>query len=277
MSTTTNSRTQMVKRRSLVSTAGAILGLVLALAWFVAVRQQSRSEKAAANADSLERAEGLIALLRQAAQDRVKGAAQLLAEDPRLKSTLSVADVDDATILDVLQDVQKLNGLPMYAVLSSAGRVKVVLGATKLKGLDLSTSAVVKAAMSQEGAATGVWLVDDRVIEVAAVAVRIGDRVVALLVLGSQVGDVALAKAAEGSGVHLALTIDDRLAWADSTSASSTWSGDVRRIEVKDAVPPAKFIAVPKDMDEATWRLAYLVPLFALLFAVLAFWRGGAR
>ncbi len=267
----------MVKRRSLVSTAAAILGLVFALAWFVAVRQLSRSEKAAAQADSLKRAQELIGLLRQSSQERVKGAAQLLAEDPRLKSTLGVANVDDATILDVMQDVQKLNGLPVYAVLTPAGRVKVVLGAPKLKGLDLSTSAVVKAAQSQEGASTGVWLVDDRVTEVAAAAVRIGDRVVALLVLGNQVSDVAFAKAAEGANVHLALTIDDRLAWSDGTSAATTWSGDVLRIDVKDAVPPAKFMAVPRDADEATWRLAYLVPLFALLFSVLAFWRGGAH
>jgi hypothetical protein len=273
----TSARTSVGKRWSLFATVGAVIGLVLAVGWFFAVRQLTRGEQQARQAQSLSRAGELIELLRQSTQERAKGAAQLLAEDPRLKSTLSAANVDDATILDILQDLQKLSGQPVFAVLTPAGRVRVVIGAPKLKGLDLSTSSVVKGALGQEGASLGVWLVEDRVAEIAVSAVRIGERTVALLVVGNLVPDVAFAKAAQSAGVHLALMADERLVWSDTAVAPSTWAGEVQRIEVKSSVPPARFMATPVPADDATARLAFAVPLVALLFAVLAFWRGGAR
>lgn len=255
----------------------AAIGFVLAVGWFFAARTMTRTRQHEQQAKALTRAGELIELLRQGAQDRVKGDVQMLAEDPRLKSTLSAANVDEATILDVLQDLQKLNGQPVFAVLDPDGRVKAVLGAPKLKGLDLSTSSVVKAAAAQEGAAVGVWLVEDRVAEIAVSAVRIGDRVVALLVVGNLVTDAALTKAAQTAGVHLGLMIDDKLIWSDGDAPAAGWSGDVTRIDVKGATPPARFMATGVELDEPTWQLAFAVPLLALVFAVLAFWRGGAR
>ena len=121
------------------------------------------------------------------------------------------------------------------------------------------------------------WLVEDRIAEIAVSAVRIGDRIVALLVVGNLVSDAALATAAKSAGVHLALMTDERLVWSDTALLPSTWAGDVKRLEVKGAIPPARFMATPVEDEEATFRLAFVVPLVALLFAMLAFWRGGAR
>lgn len=270
-------RTQIQRRRSLFPAIGAAVGLVLATGWFFAVRQATKSERHAAEVQALARSGELIDLLRQSAQERAKGAAQLLAEDPRLKSTLSQQGVDDATMLDILQDVQKLNDQNVYAILSPQGRVMVVLGAPKLKGLDLSTSSIVKAALNQEGAAVGPWMVEDRVAEVAAAAVRIGERVVALIVVGGIVADAAYAKAAQSAGVRLALMVDDRLVWSDAPVSATTWSAEVTRIEVKGSVPPSRFMAAPIEAEDPLWKLAFAVPVLALVFAVLAFWRGGFR
>jgi hypothetical protein len=193
------------------------------------------------------------------------------------RSDVSKVVVDEATILDMLQDVQKLNGQPIFAVLTPAGRAQVVIGAPKLKGLDLSSASIVKAALSQEGAAVGPWMVEDRVAEVAACAVRIGDRPVAVLVVGGLVPEAALAKVAQTAGVRLALMVDDRLVWSDSPVAATTWSSDVARHDIKGAVPPARFMASPIEVEEPLWSLAFAVPALALVFAILAFWRGGFR
>ena len=89
-----------------------------------------------------------------------------------------------------------------------------MLGAAKLKGLDLASTAVVKAALAQEGAAVGAWLVDDRVAEVAVSAIRVGERPVALLVIGGPVEDSALASAAAAAGAHLSLWLEDKTVWS---------------------------------------------------------------
>lgn len=270
-------RTQIQRRRSIFGAIAASVGLVLAAGWFFAVRHMTKTARHDADVKAVAHAAELIELLRATAADRAKGAAQLLAEDPRLKSTLGTAGVDEATILDSLQDVQKLNGQPIFAVLSPQGRVQVVIGAPKLKGLDLSSTSIVKGALGQEGATVGPWMVEDRVAEVAASAVRVGDRVVAIIVVGGLVPDAALGKVAQTAGVRLALMVDDRLVWSDSPVAATTWSQEVTRHEVKGAVPPSRFMAVPIETEEPLWSLAFAVPAVALIFAILAFWRGGLR
>jgi hypothetical protein len=262
----------------MVPTVSAVIGLLIAAGWFLTARQIAATSRRAHQSAALERTSDLVDLLRQLTQARVKADAQLLAEDPRLKSTLSAANVDEATILDILQDLQKLNGQGLIAVLSATGRVDVVLGAAKLKGLDLSTSAVVKAALGQEGAALGTWMVDDRIEEIAVTAVRTGDRVVALLVIGARLEDAALARAAKASGSHLGLLVEERTVWSDEPLPDATWqANDAQRIEVKGSTPPARYVAVSIPAEEELGRLTWAVPLAALLFAVLAFWRGGSR
>jgi len=205
--------------------------------------------------------------------------AQMLAQDPRLQSTLAVSNVDDATILDILQDLQKLNSQALFAVLTPTGKVRVQLGAPKLQGLDLSTSTVVKAALEKEEAALGTWLVDDRVAEVAVIAVRAGERPVALLAVGNRLDDSQLSALASASGTHLALVVDEGPVWSDVTLPMTSWSAPgVARFDVKGSMPAARFVAAPiPSGDDSSERLVWGVPGAALVFAVLAFWRGGAK
>jgi len=265
------------QKRSRLPAIAAIVGLLAAAGWVWAMRQAHQGQLRAQQSQALERTGVLVELLRESTQKRVAADAQMLAQDPRLQSTLAVSNVDDATILDILQDLQKLNGEALFAVLTPSGMVRVVLGAPKMQGLDLSTSSVVKRALSQETAALGTWLVDDRVEEVAVIAVRAGDRPVALLAIGARLDDQQLAKLARGAGVHLALMVEDKPAWSDATMPGA-WTGpNTARYEVKGSIPPAQFIAaalppVPDNSDALIW----MVPGLAVVFAVLAFWRGGA-
>ncbi|MFT3841597.1 MAG: cache domain-containing protein [Myxococcaceae bacterium] len=265
------------KRRSRLPAIAAVVGLLAAAGWVMAMRQARQQQQRAQQSEAMERAGVLVELLRESTQKRVAADAQMLAQDPRLQSTLAVSNVDDATILDILQDLQKLNGEALFAVLTPTGTVRVVLGAPKIKGLDLSTSSVVKRALAQDTAALGTWLVDDRVEEVAVMAVRAGDRPVALLAIGARLDDQQLSKLAKGAGVHLALMVEDKPVWSDATMPGA-WTGpNTARFEVNGSIPPAQFIAAPlPPAPDNSDALIWMVPGLAVVFAVLAFWRGGA-
>ena len=262
-------------RRGRVFSVAAVLGVALSLAWFVGVRVMSGSGSGAERAARVERGAALVGVLRKTAQDRVKTGAQVLAQDTRLQAAVGDAQLDRATVNDLLQDLQKLDPQEIFALLSAEGKVIAARAAPQMEGLELGSSAVVKAALAQEGAATGVWLVDERVVEIAVSAIRVGDRRVGLLVVGVRVEDSALSTAADAAGVHLGLLLEGRPVWTSAPVPESTW-----RLEPSAAVVVSdsiRYVVAPRAAPEDPFELfAWVVPLAALLFATLAFWRGGA-
>jgi hypothetical protein len=262
-------------RRGRVFSVAAVLGVALSLAWFVGVRVLSGSGAGAEQAARVERGAALVTLLRKTAQDRVKTGAQVLAQDTRLQAAAGQAELDRATVNDLLQDLQKLDPQEVFALLNADGKVIAARAAPQLEGLELGSSAVVKAALAQDGAATGVWLVDERVAEIAVSAIRVGDRRVGLLVVGVRVDDSALATAADAAGVHLGLLVEGRPVWTSARVPESTWRVEPSAtVVVSDSV---RYVVAPRSAPQDPFELlAWVVPLAALLFATLAFWRGGA-
>lgn len=261
-------------RRGRVHSVAAVLGVALAVAWFVAVRVKVGAEAEAQQAARVQKGAQLVELLRHTAQDRVKTGAQVLAQDTRLQAAVGMAELDALTVNDLLQDLQKLDPQELFALLGANGRVIAALGAPRMVGLDLASSAAVKAALAQDTAATGVWLVDDRVVEVAVSAIRVGERRVGLLVVGVRVEDAALATAADAAGVHLGLLLEGRPVWTSTPLPESTWRTEpTSAVEVTDA---ARYVvAALPPADDTFLQLSWAVPVGALLFALLAFWRGG--
>ncbi len=273
MSTMSVSASSSPRRRRAFSVA-AVLGLTLALAWFLAVRVLAGQSISAQRTAQVERGARLVTLLRHTAQDRVKSAAQVLAQDTRLQAAAGMAELDQVTANDLLQDLQKLDPQAIFGLLNADGRVIVTRGAPQLEGLELGSSAVLKSALSQDGAANGVWLVDDRVVEIAVSAIRVGDRRVGLLVVGVRVEDAALATAAAASGVHLALMLEGRPVWTSAPVPESTWR--IEPTSVVEASESARYVVAPAPGPADTLELfSWAVPLAALLFAALGFWRGG--
>lgn len=266
------------QRRSPLPAVAAVVGVLLAVAWALVALQVLGAQRDAADTRARQSARALVDLLRATVRARAAADVQMLAQDPRLQATLSVPNIDDETIRDILQDLRRLNEAAIFAVLTPGGRVRVALGAPHLEGVDLSTSAVVQTALEKDSAALGTWMVEDRVAEVALSSVRAGDRVVALLAIGNRLDDAALATVARSAQVHLALVVDGQPAWSDTTQPASTWlTTGAERIEVQEAVPPARFVAVPARAEAPPASLVWAVPVFALGFALLAFWRGGVR
>lgn len=267
--------TSLRRTRSPLPAIAATIGMTAAAAWFVAARQVAQAESLAQQEAAIEQGAKLVALLRQTASDRARANAQLLAEDTRLKAALSVPELDRRTLLDLLQDLKKLDDQETFAVLSPAGRVRAVLGAPQLEGVDLGTSAAVKSALAQPGAATGAWLVDGRVLELGVAAVRVDETPVGMLAIGLRVSDDALTTAARAARVNLALVVGDKPVWASAKVAEETWTSPrAKSIEVSEL---ARYVvAADAETPEYLVAFAWAVPIGVLLFATLAFWRGGA-
>jgi hypothetical protein len=131
-------------RRARLYSAAAVLGVVLAVGWFIAVRSVSNAAATTERAAKVEKGAKLVALLRHTAQDRVKTGAQVLAQDTRMQAAVGQAEMDRLTINDLLQDLQKLDPQEVFALLTPNGKVIAALGAKQMEGLDLSSSNLVK-------------------------------------------------------------------------------------------------------------------------------------
>jgi hypothetical protein len=186
--------------------------VLLSVGWFAAARLSMLFAGVERSQRALTSAERILTAHRQRVQSVLKNECQILSEDPRLKSTLSTPDIDEPTIVDILKDLAKLSGKELLAVLTPTARVKAVLGAEQFRGLDLSTSGLLKSAQTSENAVSGSWVVADKLYDVAASALRVGDRVVAYLVLGEQVDKRILEHVYEATGTGAAVLVENRVA-----------------------------------------------------------------
>jgi hypothetical protein len=198
---------QLAARNSLGLSA---IVVVLAVAWFAIARYSILMAAADRNQVALTAAEKVFSNHRQRMQTMLKNECQILAEDPRLKATLSTPDIDEPTIVDILKDLSKLAGKDLLAVLTPNARVKAVLGAEQFRGLDFSTSALLKSAQGAENAVSSSWVVGDKLYDVAASALRAGDRTIAYLVLGEPVDKRVLESIVEQTGAGVSLIVDNR-------------------------------------------------------------------
>jgi hypothetical protein len=179
--------------------------------------------------------------------------------------------------------------------------VQAVVGEENLRGLDLSASPLVAGSKSASTAVAGVWIVQDRVAEVAVAALRFDDRVAGFLVMGASLPIEALDRISKATGTLMgvlvgpklgaptAATGDDRAriealgATSDTFEARSvSYQGErylARVREIKGAVPPARTAWMRPEAPSlglvGTLRLLLWIPLvFAIAFGSYAAWRG---
>ncbi|HWU90784.1 MAG TPA: hypothetical protein VN253_26140 [Kofleriaceae bacterium] len=179
---------------------------VAALGSYVLLRQLDTAV-ATDNRSRLDSARSVFDLLRARALEEMRSQGRILVEDPRLKSTLNIQGIDEATVADILRDLSKLRGTGMLVVLTPEGRVFAESGAPELRGLDLSASGVVKKAQSSNEAGVGSWVIGNKIIDLAIIAIRYDTNVISYLVVGQTV-DQNLLKAvstATGAGIGIAI------------------------------------------------------------------------
>jgi hypothetical protein len=199
--------------RGAQGTTGSALSLVIlaltfgvAAVWSLVALHQLSSSIVRESATHLERARRTFDLTRARTLDSLRAQARVMVEDPRLKSTLSVDGIDEATVADILGDLGKLRSTGFLMVLSPDGRVFAQAGADELRGLDLSGSSAVKKAQGSVEAVTGSWVIGGKILDLSIMPVRFGPRPIAYLVVGTAVDQDMLNAVADQTGVAVATT-----------------------------------------------------------------------
>jgi len=124
--------------------------------------------------------------------------------------------MDAATVADILQDLGKLRRSGFLLILSPNGRVFAQAGASELEGLDLSASAVVKAARDAEDATVGSWVLAGKVMDLSIKSIRYGESLVAYLVVGQPVDEALLGAVGAQTGIAIASALANKVGIASS-------------------------------------------------------------
>jgi len=188
----------------------------MASVWTVVAREQLSHSTIAESSDHLIAARKAFDALRVQTQANLAASCRVLVEDPRLKATLATEGMDAGTVADILQDLAKLRRSGFLLILSPNGRVFAQAGASELDGLDLSASAVVKAARDGEDATVGSWVLAGKVMDLSIKSVRYGEAPVAYLVVGQPVDEAMLASVTAQTGVAIATALANKVGMASS-------------------------------------------------------------
>lgn len=241
-------------------------------------------------------AAGVLAETTRLERQTLEAECQLLSDEPRLKSTLATRGIDDATITDILQDLQPATGAKILATLTPNARVQAVIGESALAGLDLSSWSVIKAAAAAAHAVSGGWTLGGRALNVGATAIRLGDRPIAFLLLATELDEKSLARIERltgtsggivvGAKAPMSVSHDPKIRSALERAAASIQPGQVGRVddlaarvdEIGSAVPSVKSVWLqPTGSADADFKLLdwllWSAAIATLLFTGLLAWQ----
>lgn len=255
-----------------------VLATSVAAVWSLVALRQLSSSIAQDGAWQLEQARVAFDSFRARTLDNLRAHCRILVEDPRLKSTLSTEGVDEATVADILADLEKLRRTGFLMVLSPEGRVFAQTGADSLRGLDLSGSSPVRKAQVASEAEVGAWVIGGKVMDLAIGAVRFGRTPIAYMVVGQALDQDMMKAVAEQTGVGVAIAIgatlilssspDDTSTTALATVAGHAGSFQGRMLEI-DGKTHVATIAELEDAGASRPRLVLVQSLTATTAAFL--------
>jgi hypothetical protein len=209
---TTGSR-HAASERGAPGTSGSALSLLIlaltlgvAAVWSLVALHQLSSSIVRESVTHLERARRTFDLTRARTLDSLRAQARVMVEDPRLKATLEVDGIDEATVADILGDLGKLRSTGFLMVLTPDGHVFAQAGADELRGLDLSGSSAVKKAQNTLEAVTGSWVIGAKILDLSIMPVRFRAKPIAYLVVGTAVDQDMVNAVADQTGVSVATT-----------------------------------------------------------------------
>lgn len=130
-------------------------------------------------------------------------------DDARIREPLAIPNIDDATLLDLLQELKAANGASMVGIVSGSGVVRVVSGADSIRGVNLAGSSLMKP--SATGLSTGTWLFPEKLLAVAIAPVRLGQNVVAYFMIGREIGKHMLGLVEKATGATGGIVVQQQL------------------------------------------------------------------
>jgi hypothetical protein len=221
-----------------------VVGVLLvgtAICWWATRRQVERA-LAALDDQALQEAERSLSLAFDHQRRQGLSEVKLLVDDSRIRGTIITPHFDEATVRDVLDDLQEASGATVLAVLDPTGKVQAASGIESLRNVDLGAATAVRVGM--ERPAASVWTFPDRVLVIAVAPIKAGKELVAELMLGFDLGQRALTAIERTRGVAGALFVAERMVADGSTD------GEQRRaFEEARAAPDRATILVHGGRD----------------------------
>ena len=193
----------------------ALLGVALAASW-ISQRIVDRF-LGQLDADAVQTARRVFERTLDEQRAQVLSQVGVLAEDVRIRSTVMMANPDEATVRDVLKDLMATSGAGLMAVLDVNGKVRAVTGVEGLRDVDLGSSAVVKAAVQRPSAY--IWTFPQQVLAVGVAPIRSHEQVYAFLVMGFEAAKTSLVAIRNSLGVSAAIMLGDKLVAAGTDDA----------------------------------------------------------
>jgi hypothetical protein len=161
----------------------------------------------------------------------------------------------------------------MLVVLTPEGRVFAQAGASELRGLDLSTTKVVKEAQGSSDAVVGAWAINNKIHDLGIVAIRFGASVIAYLVVGQTIEQGTMKALAAATGVSAGIAIGAE--WAvTSDDQLRTMAGLAQRPPAADHLfeqAGARYVASIVELEQMGTARPHLVLVQSLAQASAAF------
>ncbi|HLU69063.1 MAG TPA: hypothetical protein VKZ63_22425 [Kofleriaceae bacterium] len=269
----------------------------LGVVWSYAAERQLAASVVEESSDHLGLASEAFSQVRAKLRSNLQGDCRVLAEDPRLKSTLATEGIDEATVADILKDLRKLRGSGFLLVLTPEGRVFAEAGAPHLRGVDLSQSSVVQEVQGTTDAVVGSWVLDKKPMDLSAIVIRFGEAVIGYLAVGQSIDETVLGAISAQSGVEVASALGSTVVLASSSDTQvkavfeqvagmpGAFTGRVLTVDGKPYVTGAveipgstqayrlllaRSVAAAKPHFERLRWMIFLPPLIVLLAVLLA-------
>lgn len=191
----------------------------------------------------------------------------VLAEDTRIRSTAMMANLDEATMRDVLKDLMATSGAGLMAVLDVNGKVRAVTGVEGLRDVDLGSSTVVKAAVQRPSAY--IWTFPQQVLAVGVAPIKTQDQVNAFLVMGFEAAKTTLGAIHGSLGVSAAVLLGDKLVVSGTDDAAaleamrSSAGNEVDKDAVAGGADQVFFVRVSRVVESvATAKVVWVIPQY---------------
>jgi hypothetical protein len=173
---------------------------------------------------------------------------RVLVDDARIRQPLTVPQIDDTTLLDLLSEIQDASRASIVGIVTPEGKVRVIRGADSMRGLDLSGSSLMKA--DDDGIGSLTWALQDRLVAVALAPIRLGETLAGYLVFGREIGRAHLSLVHKATGADGAVVVQREL-------VTSTELDEATKNTIKDAIElePDRNVVVKGDRVVRTMRI----------------------
>ena len=199
----------MIQLSRATRAGGPVIVAALACAWYLTAWASVARDRQAASRSEVARAEQLLGRELLVARTNLARDVSLLADDPRLRATIGLAEAESTTLEDILADLVERSGIRVLAVLDAQGRVFAAVGASAVEGLDLKGSSLLRPRQPTDP--VPMWLLSDEVLITASAPIAAGPTLVGHVLAAAPLERAVLEAVATGAQVEVFVLEGERI------------------------------------------------------------------